>query len=233
MHSSLASSLGRTTPFVVTRQRVLEWAQQHYRERTFQKDTRIPARPGLLYLVIQGVVRLAAISPNQTQQPLSEQGEAFLGLAAAGQPFELVAQFELVSQSPFRVQAYAHTENTSVIWLYWKDLNNWPQLYWETLEAFRVQHQRKLMWLSTIGQQQTIDRLLGFITVVVEEHGKPIKQGYYLPFSLTHAQIGSAIGSTRVTVTRLMGKLRQQGKISILGDNKICLMAYPESMSRG
>ncbi|NLQ06947.1 winged helix-turn-helix domain-containing protein, partial [Cylindrospermopsis raciborskii LB2897] len=36
-------------------------------------------------------------------------------------------------------------------------------------------------------------------------------RGYCLPFPLTHAQIGSAIGSTRVTVTRLMGKLRQRG----------------------
>ncbi|MCG8699292.1 MAG: helix-turn-helix domain-containing protein, partial [Bacteroidales bacterium] len=42
--------------------------------------------------------------------------------------------------------------------------------------------------------------------------------GNCLPYPLTHAQIGSAIGSTRVTVTRLMGKLRQQGLISIEGD---------------
>jgi len=44
-----------------------------------------------------------------------------------------------------------------------------------------------------------------------------------LPYNLTHAQIGSAIGSTRVTVTRLMGKLRRQGIISIQNDNSICI----------
>ena len=46
-----------------------------------------------------------------------------------------------------------------------------------------------------------------------------------MPFPLTHAQIGSAIGSTRVTITRLMGKLRQRGLITIQGDSLICLPA--------
>jgi len=44
---------------------------------------------------------------------------------------------------------------------------------------------------------------------------------------LTHAQIGSAIGSTRVTVTRLMGKLRSKGLINTEDDNLICLPAKP------
>ncbi|NEO26287.1 MAG: Crp/Fnr family transcriptional regulator, partial [Kamptonema sp. SIO4C4] len=60
--------------------------------------------------------------------------------------------------------------------------------------------------------------------LLIEEYGEPIPQGYRLPYPLTHAQIGSAIGSTRVTVTRLMGRLRQQGAITIEGDNLICLI---------
>jgi CRP-like cAMP-binding protein len=44
-----------------------------------------------------------------------------------------------------------------------------------------------------------------------------------LPWALTHAQIGSAIGSTRVTVTRLMGKLRQRSLIQIRGESQICM----------
>jgi len=93
------------------------------------------------------------------------------------------------------------------------------------LDAFRYQHQRKLLWLSTLGQRRTIDRLLGFLTLLIEEFGEPCENGYCLPFPLTHAQIGSAIGSTRVTVTRLMGKLRQRGLIASKGDNLIFLPA--------
>ncbi|PSO81452.1 MAG: replication/maintenance protein [Cyanobacteria bacterium QS_4_48_99] len=224
MHSS--TYLPETSRPFLTWQRILDWAQKHYRERTFSKDERVPARPGLLYLVERGAIRLvgtAQVSATQNHQstpslqPNSE--EAFLGFVGAGQPFEIVAQ------SPFTLQAYAHVDQTSVVWMYWQDLDNWPHFRREVLDSFRHQHQRKLIWLSTLGQRQTIDRLLGFITLLVEEYGEPSEHSYCLPFPLTHAQIGSAIGSTRVTVTRLMGKLRQQGLISVKGENMICLPA--------
>ena len=77
--------------------------------------------------------------------------------------------------------------------------------------------------MSTLGQRRTIDRLLGFLTLLIEEYGEPIADCYCLPFSLTHSQIGSTIGSTRVTVTRLMGKLREEGLIYIQEDNLICM----------
>jgi CRP-like cAMP-binding protein len=213
-------------PFL-TWQRVLDWAQEHYRYRTFSKDEKIPARPGLLYLVQKGAVRLvgeaqtsASSSPRGTSSmPRINSEEAFLGFVGAGQPFEIVAQ------SPFSLQSVAHVDQTAVIWMYWNDLDNWPHFRREVLDAFRYQHQRKLLWLSTLGQRRTIDRLLGFLTLLIEEFGESCSEGYYLPWTLTHAQIGSAIGSTRVTVTRLMGKLRQRGLIRSYGDNLLCLPA--------
>ncbi|WP_449418665.1 Crp/Fnr family transcriptional regulator [Phormidium nigroviride] len=215
-------------PFL-TWQRIIDWAQEHYRYRTFNKDERIPARPGLLYLVERGSIRLVGsslISASGTKKsPRRNPEEAFLGFVGAGQPFELVAQ------SPFTLQAYAHTDQTNVLWMYWHDLDNWPHFRREVLDAFRYQHQRKLLWLSTLGQRRTLDRLYGFLTLLIEEFGEPyineaepdLVRGYRLPWLLTHAQIGSAIGSTRVTVTRLMGKLRSKGLIYTQDDNLICL----------
>ena len=214
-------------PFL-TWQRILDWAQEHYRYRTFSKDEKIPARAGLLYLVQRGSVRLignaqvsASVKPKSSpsRMPLVASEEAFLGFVGAGQPFEIVAQ------SPFTLQSFAHVDQTAVIWLYWHDLDNWPHFRREVLDAFRYQHQRKLLWLSTLGQRRTIDRLLGFLTLLIEEYGQPCEDGYYLPWVLTHAQIGSAIGSTRVTVTRLMGKLRQRHLIQSYGDNLLCIPA--------
>lgn len=210
-------------PFL-TWQRILDWANEHYRCRTFSKDEKIPARPGLLYLVQRGAVRMVGVAQvSATHRNLSSRAstatpeEAFLGFVGAGQPFEIVAQ------SPFTLHSYAHIDQTSVVWMYWHDLDNWPHFRREVLDAFRYQHQRKLLWLSTLGQRRTIDRLLGFLTLLIEEYGEPSEQGYCLPWTLTHAQIGSAIGSTRVTVTRLMGKLRQRGLIHTQDDNLICL----------
>lgn len=222
---SVSSQSESSRPFL-TWQRILDWAQEHYRCRTFNKDEKIPARSGLLYLVQKGAVRLvgeaqvsATTSNSSSRLPRIASEEAFLGFVGAGQPFEIVAQ------SPFTLQSFAHVDQTSVIWLYWHDLDNWPHFRREVLDAFRYQHQRKLLWLSTLGQRRTIDRLLGFLTLLIEEFGEPCEEGYCLPWALTHAQIGSAIGSTRVTVTRLMGKLRQRGLIRTYGDNLLCLPA--------
>jgi hypothetical protein len=212
-------------PFL-TWQNIVDWAQTHYRDRIFRRDERIPARPELLYLVNKGAIRLVGKSQLQQQRdrepPESESTadfpeEAFLGFIDAGRPFEIVAQ------SSFQLQAYAHVDDTEVIWLYWNDLDNWPHFRKEIYEALRYQHQRKLLWLSALGQRRTIDRLMGFLTLLIEEYGHSHEGKYCLPYTLTHAQIGSAIGSTRVTVTRLMGKLRRQGLISIGEDNLICM----------
>ena len=202
-----------------TWQHIFNWGQAHYRDRSFNKDERIPARSGLLYLVENGAVRLVGTANEGDGQAPQNQKfeEAFLGFVGTSQPFEIV------THSPFTLQAYAHVDQTKVVWMYWHDLDNWPEFRREVLDAFRHQHQRKLLWLSTLGQRRTIDRLLGFITLLVEEYGESTEHGYCLPYPLTHAQIGSAIGSTRVTVTRLMGKLRQQGLIAVEGDNLICL----------
>ncbi len=221
------SSANQARPFL-TWQRISDWAQEHYRCRTFVKDERIPSRPGLLYLVQRGAVRLTGsaqlsvdVATEEEETPstplMAQDEEAFLGFVGPGQPFEIIAQ------SPFSLQSFAHVDQTAVIWLYWHDLDNWPHFRREVLEAFRHQHQRKLLWLSTLGQRRTIDRLIGFLTLLVEEFGEASSEGYYLPFPLTHAQIGSAIGSTRVTVTRLMGKLRQQGVLTTHGEGLICL----------
>ncbi len=221
--NSAPTSSDNARPFL-TWQRIIDWAQEHYRCRTFSKDERVPARPGLLYLVQRGAIRLigdAQVSATPrgsgSKVPQMAAEEAFLGFVGAGQPFEIVAQ------SPFTLQSFAHVDQTAVIWMYWHDLDNWPHFRREVLDAFRYQHQRKLLWLSTLGQRRTIDRLLGFLTLLIEEYGEPCEEGYCLPWTLTHAQIGSAIGSTRVTVTRLMGKLRQKGLIRNYGDNLICL----------
>ena len=208
-------------------QDVFEWAKTHYRDRIFRKDEQIPTRPQLIYLVNQGAVRLVSeIQPDKADTKISDSKdlvdteqlpEAFLGFVGEGKPFEIVAQ------SSFHVRAYAHVDNTQVAWFYWQDFDNWANLRREIYEAFRYQHQRKLLWLGALGQRRTIDRLTSFLTLLVEEYGENYQADCCLPHTLTHAQIGSAIGSTRVTVTRLMGKLRRQGIISIKNDNSICI----------
>jgi CRP-like cAMP-binding protein len=207
-----------------TETEIFNWAKSHFRDHTFAKDERVVTRPGLLYFVERGAVRIVGkaqvnVIDKQSRHQLTtaESEEVFLGFVGAGQPFEIVSRY------PFQLQAYAHVEETEMVWLYWEDLEHWPQFRAAILETFRHQHQRKLFWLSILGQKRSIDRLMGFLVLLMEEYGQPCPEGYYLPYSLTHAQIASAIGTTRVTVTRLIGKLRQQNSLFLKDDHLIGL----------
>ena len=224
-----AENLTEESNLSYTWQNIIDWAQIHYRDRIFTKDEQIPSRPQLIYLVNCGAVRLIGQTHNSTAETVESSldqsesdliEESFLGFVGAETPFEIV------TQSTFSVNAYAHVDDTHVAWLYWHDLVNWPGFEKQLYEVFRYQHQRKLLWLSALGQRKTIDRLTSFLTLLVEEYGIEQQQHHCLPYALTHAQIGSAIGSTRVTVTRLMGKLRRQGIINVKSDNSICIDSF-------
>ena len=197
----------------------MQWGQEHYRDRTFAKDSLIPTRPGLLYLVHQGRVRLSSQAmggSNSSSEKELGEGEILLGFFGLGQPLEIP------TQGAFRYEAYAHLEQTAVIWLYWNELIQSPNLHLAILEAFRQQQQFQFLWLGLSGQKSTLDRLLSFLALLMTQDGEPIADGYRLPYPLTHAQIGSAIRATRVTITRLMVKLREK-EIVWLKDDLICL----------
>jgi CRP-like cAMP-binding protein len=202
-------------PPLLTFPELVQWGQAHYRDRTFNKEDFIPTRQGLIYFVHQGVVRLTSQQTNPIESE-RDSPPTMLGLIGADHPFEILAQPPLV------FGAYAHIDQTSVIWLYWNELIQSPNLHLAILEAFRQQQQFQLLWLGLLGQKSTLDRLLSFLALLMTQDGKPIADGYHLPYPLTHAQIGSAIRATRVTITRLMVKLREK-EIVWIKDDLICL----------
>ena len=73
------SSFSEASRPFLTWQRILDWAQEHYRCRTFSKDERIPARPGLLYLVqgvrsprMVGTAQVSATASQLTSRRINE-----------------------------------------------------------------------------------------------------------------------------------------------------------------
>ncbi|MGK7926432.1 MAG: hypothetical protein AB4290_14535, partial [Spirulina sp.] len=50
-------TLNPPSPFLKW-QETIDWAKQHYRDRSFNKDETIPTRPGLIYLLQYGAVAL-------------------------------------------------------------------------------------------------------------------------------------------------------------------------------
>jgi len=56
-----------------------------------------------------------------------------------------------------------------------------------------------------------------------QEIGTPTTVGTRLGVRLTHQHLANAIGTTRVTVTRLLGQLREEGWLNIDRDHHIVI----------
>lgn len=59
------------------------------------------------------------------------------------------------------------------------------------------------------------DRLVHLLLELAEKYGKPTVEGVILGIKLSHQDLASIIGSTRETVTVLLGELQQEGQLTI------------------
>lgn len=71
------------------------------------------------------------------------------------------------------------------------------------------------MMIETLAHRDMGSRLVSFLLILCRDFGVPSNDGITIDLKLSHQAIAEAIGSTRVTVTRLLGDLRQDGMISI------------------
>ena len=71
------------------------------------------------------------------------------------------------------------------------------------------------MMIETLAHRDMGSRLVSFLLILCRDFGVPTSEGIRIDLKLSHQAIAEAIGSTRVTVTRLLGELRQENMISI------------------
>jgi CRP/FNR family transcriptional regulator, global nitrogen regulator len=71
------------------------------------------------------------------------------------------------------------------------------------------------MMIETLAHRDMGSRLVSFLLILCRDFGITGSTGVTIDLKLSHQAIAEAIGSTRVTVTRLLGDLREQNMISI------------------
>ncbi len=71
------------------------------------------------------------------------------------------------------------------------------------------------MMIETLAHRDMGSRLVSFLLILCRDFGVPGNTGITVDLKLSHQAIAEAIGSTRVTVTRLLGDLREKDMISI------------------
>ena len=96
-----------------------------------------------------------------------------------------------------------------------KALQAHPELFMMMLRGLASRILQTEMMIETLAHRDMGSRLVSFLLILCRDFGVPNPEGVTIDLKLSHQAIAEAIGSTRVTVTRLLGDLRDQNMISI------------------
>lgn len=96
-----------------------------------------------------------------------------------------------------------------------KALKDDPDLAMVMLQGLSSRILQTEMMIETLAHRDMGSRLVSFLLILCRDFGSPSTDGVTIDLKLSHQAIAEAIGSTRVTVTRLLGDLRKQKMIAI------------------
>jgi CRP/FNR family transcriptional regulator, global nitrogen regulator len=90
-----------------------------------------------------------------------------------------------------------------------------PELAVLILQSLATRILQTEMMIETLAHRDMGSRLVSFLLILCRDFGVPASEGVTIDLKLSHQAIAEAIGSTRVTITRLLGDLRDSNAISI------------------
>ncbi len=96
-----------------------------------------------------------------------------------------------------------------------KSLKENPELSMLMLRGLSSRILQTEMMIETLAHRDMASRLVSFLLILCRDFGLSTHDGIRIDLKLSHQAIAEAIGSTRVTVTRLLGDLRSNKMISI------------------
>lgn len=178
------------------------------RKYVYLKGELIPLKPQVLWQVCQGLVKLST---------LSETGEeVVVGLAGSGMPFGV----DLTSLHTYQATALSQVQ---LLCYSFSELAASPFLAATILPRINQRLQQTEALLAIYGQRRVKDRFEQLLQLLKQEIGQPTDQGVRLSVRFTHQELAEACSTTRVTITRLLGKLQEQGKIATDAKNHLIL----------
>jgi CRP-like cAMP-binding protein len=146
--------------------------------------------------------------------------ELLLGLAGPNEPF---------GDPLTNVQAYeARTMiDTDLLCLSCEELAASPHLATAVLQGMAARYRQSEAMLALLGLRRIEERVRGFLELLANDYGQPCDQGLRLNIKLTHQELASALSTTRVTVTRVLGNLRDEGWLHIDGQRRLVIAHQP------
>ena len=65
--------------------------------------------------------------------------------------------------------------------------------------------------MAVLVNKNVEEKVKAFLELMATDFGTPVAEGLKINFTITHQDIANAIGSTRVSITRILSKLRETG----------------------
>jgi len=169
--------------------------------RQFGPRSILPIKPNSLWKIEAGVVK--------TLTWLEDGTTVTLGLWGPG---DIVGK-ALSKIDSYQVECLTQVEATVFY------PHEWNQIT-ELLLA-HVQQTEELLLIRS--HRKTDVMVIKLLSWLAKKFGQEVKQGHLIDLRLTHQEIAEILGATRVTITRILSQLEQQGIIERLSLHRFLL----------
>ena len=176
----------------------------------YDKGEVIPLQANGCWQIYRGILQVSQLTDNGE--------EILVGWAQAG-------SFVGLDLTPSQLDIY-QAKALSDVYLRWYSAENIAAnsplgklVLTQTLK--RLQQAESL--LAIAGYKRVDERLQALLKLLAQEMGQPLEGGIRLSVRLTHQMLANAIGTTRVTITRLLGELQSQGQVSFDDDRHLVI----------
>lgn len=172
-----------------------------WQQKIFLGGDTIPADTNVLWLIHQGIVKTTTWDEEENPIALGYWGTGDV----VGQPLSRV--------TPYAIKCLSYVEAACV-----------PCQYWSSLSREIRCHHQDVEELLYISRQKTVHKkLIKFLIFLAKKFSITGNQGKLIKLSLTHQELADSIGTSRVTITRIINQLEQEGLIDRPNRNHISL----------
>ncbi len=153
-----------------------------------------------LQIIYRGVVQLHTIH--------ADGGETIVGLCGPSMAFGRA----ITSVEPYWATALTDVD---LLPLSMDEIESSPALMAGIFSQMVRRLQQAEAWLAISGRRLVTDRLRYVLMQLAQDFGRVEPGGVRIKLRLTHHQIATIIGTTRVTVTRLLRDFKNEGWLKV------------------
>ena len=159
--------------------------------KLFSRGELIPLDRDVLWRIERGAIRTLTWNPLGKATTLGYWGEG-----------------DVVGQPMTQIQAYEIQCKTSV------EVSILPKELWQqALDTILRQAQQTEELLSIVHCKSAYQKTWKFLVFLSQKFGRDVEKGRLLDLPITHEEIAETIGTTRVTVSRMLQQFEAEGKL--------------------